>query len=80
MYFMFISVFTGWMGLGAVFYKPYVYKYPTSVEGCTHINSTMINDTNYMYINNITSDMHTSSNITDLSTTTLSVEELFAQR
>ena len=69
-------VFTGWIGLGAVFNKPYRYKYPTSVEGCPLDNSSLAYNSSYLYMTNISS----TTTETFTSTTTQSVDELFAER
>lgn len=61
---------TLWIGLGAQFNKPYVYKYPISTDGCPLTNMT-INTTDTI-LGNLSTPLPEP-------TTTLSVEELVAQ-
>ena len=82
-YVIYFTVITGWIGLGSVFYKPYVYKYPVSTAGCPVDNST-ISDSSSLILGNITEVYNTANYTTSTqvltSTTTKSVEELFAER
>lgn len=71
-----------WIGLGAQFSKPYLYKYPTSVDGCLAPNMTLAAINGSIVSQDGGSLMGDGGyNVTELmSTTTQSVEELLKQK
>lgn len=74
---------TAFIGFGSQFNKPYIYKFPTSIENCP-FNQSMINGSMYLY-NNASGELPYSlaSNFSTTwqpLTSTKSVEELIAER
>ena len=77
---------TLWVGLGAQFSKPYIYTYPTSVDGSPvhnqtllSVNSSLVAGNNGLPSDNLAYNYNTTG-MNSITTTTQSVEELLKQK